>query len=49
MKLWESEYTLSFGKPPKKHRFWRTLGHLILIFLTGGLWLLWLIVRKLTD
>lgn len=49
MKLWDSEYSLSFGKPKKKHLFWRTLGNLLLIFLTGGVWLIWLIVRKLSS
>lgn len=49
MRLGSSEYYIAYGKPKKRHHFWRTVGNLLLIFFTGGLWLIWLIVRKLSD
>lgn len=48
--MWrKSSYTLSIGKPKKKYGFFRLLLDLILTLLTGGLWLLWLIIRFLRN
>jgi hypothetical protein len=40
---------IQFNNQPPKNKvgFWRIVGHLILIGLTGGLWLIWLIVAAL--
>jgi hypothetical protein len=49
MKLWTSEYRIQFGKPKKKYGFWHLLLDFILVLATGGLWLLWLIIRYLRN
>lgn len=33
----------------KRHSFWDLLGNLFLVAITGGLWLIVLLVRKLID
>lgn len=36
-------------KEKKKHSFWRILLDFILVFCTGGLWLIWLLIRYLRN
>jgi hypothetical protein len=50
MKLWTSEYEIHIGKPKKKHYgFFHILFDFILTILTGGLWLIWLLIRYLRN
>lgn len=44
-----SSYSISFGKKKKKYGFFRLLLDLILTLLTGGLWLIWLLIRYLRN
>ena len=36
-------------KPEKRYTFWNFLLDIILIGLTGGLWLLWIVIRFLRN
>lgn len=50
MKLWTSEYQIIIGKAPKKkYGFFRLLLDLFLTILSGGVWLLWLLIRYLRN
>lgn len=34
-------------KPKKKYGFFKFLGDIFMVFLTGGLWLIWIFVREM--
>jgi hypothetical protein len=33
--------------PPKRYGFWSFVGDCIMLFLTAGLWLIWIFVREM--
>lgn len=48
--LWRDDhmYTNRFYiKPRKRYGFWKFMGDLFMIFITGGLWLIWIFVREM--
>ena len=49
MRLSTTEFKIIIGKPKKKYGFLRLLWDLILTFVTGGLWLIWLLIRYLRN
>lgn len=46
-----SSHTILGDKPqrkqPKKYGFFKFLGDIFMVFLTGGLWLIWIFVREM--
>jgi hypothetical protein len=36
-------------KPRRKYGFWKFMGDIFMVLLTGGLWLIWIFVREMRN
>lgn len=48
MQLWTHE-VVHVVKIRKPYGFWKFMGDMLMIVLTGGLWLIWMIIRHIHN
>lgn len=41
------QVVLVVKKLPKKYGFWKFIGDMLMIVLTGGFWLIWMVIRHI--